>query len=160
MDITRIALLEEILRQKEAEKRKYSHWQNGLQAEKGYEQIFEDRLIECDLLRDMIREEQARSGRRELVRFVLEHEEALRRPEVRERLRQWQQDIMDGKTPGVAWADRQEAEDGMEETAAGEDGLLLHTVRAEGLAGMAEAVNDAGAFPPEGALLHAVPDAD
>lgn len=105
MEISRIGMLEELLKQKEEEKRKYSHWQAGMRAEPGYEQIYEDRTSECQLLREMIREEQTRMGRRALEEFVDQYEDLLKRPDVKEALKDWQKVIMAGGTPDIGWAE-------------------------------------------------------
>ena len=113
MEVTRIGILEEMLRVKEAEKVKYSHWHNGLAAEPGYEAVFSDRVVECGLIRDMIQDEYERMSRKELGEFVDKNLEALKDPKVQGRLREWQKVIMDGGTPDVGWAEEGQAKRGI-----------------------------------------------
>lgn len=94
MEITRSSILREVLVEKENEMFKFSKFRAGLTPLPGYEQIFEDRRKECDLLRGMIRSEMDR-----------EHE-----TEAAKRMADWQKDLMDGKQPDMNWADENNIE--------------------------------------------------
>lgn len=119
MEITRIGLLSEQLTAKEELKFKYSHNRCGLVAMPGYETIFEDLVTSCSLLREMIREEQHKDARRQLQSFVDENRDALEKPEVQERIRGWQQDLMFGRGIDTSWADQKAEDGGVKRTAGG-----------------------------------------
>lgn len=103
MDITRRSLIEEQLQEKERLRRKYSANGNGFIPRAGYETIFSDLDKSVNILREMLREIIYADQTRQVQEFYVQHKEALQDPAVRESIRQWQKDIMEGREPDMKW---------------------------------------------------------
>jgi len=96
-EITKRQVLEECLRIMEAIKKNMSRNGSGREALTGYEIAFIEQEMKCNIIREMIRKLEAGTVGESLQRFAETNRQALENPEVRNRIREWQQKIMDGQ---------------------------------------------------------------
>lgn len=99
--ITKRRVLGECLKFYETELKRFSRNLNGLEPMDGYDKPFSDTEKKCEVIRDMMRDLDASPVAEELEDFVAVNEKALKDPAVRERIRKWQREIMEGRRPGL-----------------------------------------------------------
>ena len=100
-EITKRQVLEECLRIMEAVKKNMTQHGSGREALEGYEIACMEQEMKCNMIREMIRKLEAGAVGESLQRFAETNRQALENPEVRNRIREWQQKIMDGQRPDL-----------------------------------------------------------
>ncbi|MBE5788470.1 MAG: hypothetical protein E7325_02265 [Clostridiales bacterium] len=96
-EITKRLVLEECLRVMEAIKLNMSRNGSGREALTGYEIAFIEQEMKCNVIREMIRQIEAGAVGDSLRRFAETNRQALEDPQVRSRIRTWQEKIMAGE---------------------------------------------------------------
>lgn len=96
-EITKRLVLEECLRMMEAIKLNMSRNGSGREALPGYEIAFIEQEMKCNVIREMIRQIEAGAVGDSLRRFAETNRQALEDPQVRNRIRTWQEKIMAGE---------------------------------------------------------------
>ena len=92
-------VLSECLKMYESELKRYSKHLNGLEPMSGYEEVFRETEKRCEIIRDMIRDLSASVEHDALEAFVKQNREALRDPNVKRKVREWQAEVMAGNIP-------------------------------------------------------------
>ena len=121
-EITKRLVLEECLRLMEAIKLNMSRNGSGREALTGYDIAFIEQEMKCNVIREMIRQIEAGAVGDSLRRFAETNRQALEDPQVRSRIRTWQEKIMEGEGlnledlnwPDGPWPERIETGEGNE----------------------------------------------
>ena len=111
-EITKRLVLEECLRMMEAIKLNMSKNGSGRLALEGYDIAYLEQEMKCNVIREMIRQIEAGAVGDSLRRFAETNRQALEDPQVRSRIRAWQEKIMAGEgldledlSQGEPWPD-------------------------------------------------------
>ncbi len=100
-EITKRLVLEECLRLMEAIKLNMSKNGSGRLALEGYDIAYLEQEMKCNVIREMIRQIEAGAVGESLRRFAETNRQALEDPQVRSRIRTWQEKIMAGEGLGM-----------------------------------------------------------
>lgn len=113
-EVTKRLVLEECLRLMEAIKLNMSKNGSGRLALEGYDIAYLEQEMKCNVIREMIRQIEAGAVGDSLRRFAETNRQALEDPQVRSRIRTWQEKIMAGEgldledlSQGEPWPDGQ-----------------------------------------------------
>lgn len=101
MSVTKRRMLEDILGQAAEDKRRWSRNRTGVSPMPGYEIPFTEAEERCEKAREMIRELERREELDALAEFARINEAAIRNPDVRKKIHEWQLQIMKGERPNL-----------------------------------------------------------
>ena len=101
MEVTKRRILEDLHEQLAEEKRRMSHNRTGRQPIVGWEIPFTDTEKKMELVREMIRGLEESAVFDEIELFAEKNKDALKNPGVRQRIREWQREIMEKGRPDL-----------------------------------------------------------
>lgn len=101
MSVTKRRMLEDMLGQAAEDKRRWSRNRTGVSPMIGYEIPFKEAEERCEKAREMIRELERREERDAITAFAEINKDAIRNPDVRKKIREWQKQIMENGKPNL-----------------------------------------------------------